>query len=140
MIMRTRAAFWIAATALLLCLLTACGMINPKDSLNGSAWILSYIDHTPPLDGRLLTVKFAEGQISGSSGCNSYSGPYEVNGEKISNGPIAVTMMACAEPGMMEQERIFLGYLQNAKSFKLSEGQLQIFRTDGKVLTFIPQG
>ena len=40
----------------------------------------------------------------------------------------------------MEQEQTFLEYLQDAQTFKLSEGQLQIFRSDGKALTFMPQG
>ena len=44
MTMKTRASFWIAAAALFLVLLTACGEINPRDALNGSAWTLTAID------------------------------------------------------------------------------------------------
>ena len=140
MSMKTRVALWIAAAVLFLFLLTACSGINLRDALNDSAWTLSSIDKVPPLKGTKLTVKFAEGQISGSSGCNSYGGAYQVNGEKISTGPIATTLMACVDPGVMEQEQTFLAYLQDAKTYNLSEGQLLIFRSDGKALRFIPQG
>jgi len=137
---KTRVAFWIAAAVLFLLLLTACGEINQEDALNDTAWALIYLDNTPPLKGTKLTVKFANGQIGGSSGCNSYGGSYKVNREKISTGPIAITLMACVDPGVMEQEQTFLEYLQDTQTFKLSEGQLQIFRSDGKALTFMPQG
>lgn len=138
--MKTRAVFWIAAAVLFLFLVSACGVNNSKDALNGSAWDLIFIDQTPTLKGTKLTVKFAEGQIGGSAGCNSYSGSYKVNGEKISIGPIAMTMMACVDPGVMEQEQTFLAYLQNAQSFKLNEGELLILSSYGKALTFIPKG
>ena len=140
MTMKTRVVFWIAAAALFLVLLTACGEINPRDALNGSAWTLAALGDTPPLKGRKVTVKFADGQIGGSSGCNSYGGTYEIKGGKITTRSIAVTMMACADPGVMEQEQTFQEYLQDAQTFKLSEGQLQIFRSDGKALRFMPQG
>jgi len=140
MAMKTRVAFWIVAVVMFLSLLTACGEINPRDALNGTAWVLTSIDNTPPLKGTKLTVKFTKGQIGGSSGCNSYGGSYEIKGVKISTGPIVMTMMACVDPGVMEQEQTFLEYLQDAQTFKLSEGQLQIFRSDEKALTFIPQG
>ena len=139
-LIKTRVAFWIAAAVLFVYLLTACGEIIPRDALNGTAWTLTSLDNTLPLKGRKLTIDFAEGKFSGSSGCNSYGGSYEIKGEKISTGSIAMTMMACVDPGVMEQEQTFLEYLQDAQTFLRSEGQLQIFCSDGKALTFIPQG
>ena len=121
-------------------LLSACGGINPRDTLNGTSWILTSIDNTPPLNGTKLTVAFTGGKLNGSSGCNSYSGSYEINGEKISTGPIAMTLMACMDTDMMDQEQSFLAYLGDLKTFIRSEGQLQFFRSDGKALTFIPKG
>jgi len=124
MTMKTRVAIWVEAAVLFVYLLTACGEINHKDALNGSAWTLTSFDSTPPLKGTKLTVEFAEGQIGGSSGCNSYGGTYEIKGKKITTGSIAMTMMACADPGVMEQEQTFLEYLQDAQTYKLSKGQL----------------
>jgi heat shock protein HslJ len=138
--MKTRAALLITSAILIIYVLTACGGINPRDTLNGTAWTLTAIDNTPTLKGTKLTIAFAGGKLSGSSGCNSYSGSYEINGEKISTGPIAMTLMACMDTGVMDQEQSFLEYLGNLKTFIRNEGQLQLFRSDGKALIFIPTG
>ena len=48
--------------------------------------------------------------------------------------------MACLEPeGVMEQETMFVGFLGDAQTFRLSDGGLQIVRLDGEALTFVPQ-
>jgi heat shock protein HslJ len=126
------------AVALCLTLLGACGGGTSKDPLKGTSWALTAIDGTPPAEGSTLTVQFTDGQISGSSGCNSYGGLYEVKGDSITTDSIVMTLMACVDSGVMEQEQTFLQYLQDAQTFKLSEGQLQVFRSDGKALTFVP--
>ena len=59
MTMKTRAAFLISAAVLFVYLLTACGEINHKDALNGSAWTLTSFDNTPPLKDIIILVKFA---------------------------------------------------------------------------------
>jgi heat shock protein HslJ len=137
MMMKTSTAIWV--TVALLILLSACGEINPGDVLNGTSWTLISMNNTLPIEGRKSTLEFAEGRLSGSSGCNSFSGTYEVKGEMISTGPIAMTLMACAEIGVMEQEQLFLAYLQDVKTFKFSDGQLEIIRSNGKALKFVLQ-
>jgi len=53
---------------------------------------------------------------------------------------IAITEMACLEPaGAMEQELMYVEFLSDAQTFRFSDGQLQIFRSDGEALTFVPQ-
>ncbi len=137
--MKTRHAVLSSAAVLFLFLLAACGGGAFKDPLNGTTWILTSIDNKLPIEKTSVTVEFTDGKIGGSSGCNSYGGSYEIKGEKITTDSIAMTLMACVDPGVMEQEQAFLGYIQDAQTFKLSEGQLQIFRSDGKSLTFIPK-
>jgi len=125
--------------SLCLCLLSACVFINQNDTLDGTAWLLTLIDNIPPLSGTRLTVEFSSQLVDGSSGCNSYGGSYDIKGEKIFINQIAMTEMACLDPGVMEQEQTFIKYLQDAQNFALSEGYLLIFRSDGKALTFVPQ-
>ncbi|MCJ7626377.1 MAG: META domain-containing protein, partial [Anaerolineaceae bacterium] len=80
------------------------------------------------------------GEVHGSAGCNSYRGSYQVTGDKITFGPIAITEMACMGPeGIMEQEALFTAYLSDAQYFKFVDDQLQIFQSDNEALTFIPQ-
>ena len=91
-----------------------------------------------PTPGSTLTIHFEDSHASGSAGCNSYGGGYQVNGNQIKFEQIESTVMACADPSLMEQETIFMQSLGEAQSFEIVEGQLQIYRSDGEALTFVP--
>jgi heat shock protein HslJ len=122
--------------AILLLLLTACSGGPFSDPLNNTSWKLASINEAPPLANTSITVEFTEGKIGGSSGCNSYSGAYKASGNKIATDSIVMTLMACMDAGVMEQESAFLGILQDAQTFELTNGQLLIFSSDGKSLHF----
>ena len=48
-----------------------------------------------------VTARFADGTVSGRSGCNHYSGPYVIDDHSLTIGPHLVsTMMACPDPAM----------------------------------------
>jgi heat shock protein HslJ len=134
-----RSLFLSTVVFLITILLSACGQISAKDPLNKTAWSLSAIDETPSMKGTKVTVDFSDRQISGSAGCNSYGGSYKIKGEKITISSLVMTMMACQDTGVMEQEQTFIQYLQDAQTFKVNGEQLQIFSSDDKVLVFIPQ-
>jgi heat shock protein HslJ len=128
--------------AIVLLSLAACGRAGSAagDPLDGTSWDLMAYRKTRPIPGTTITATFEDGQVRGSAGCNSYFGSYQVNGDKISVGQMGITEMACLEPeGVMEQELMFVGFLGDAQSFQLSDGGLQIFRSDGEALTFVPQ-
>ncbi len=114
------------------------GMPVP-DTLENIQWALvSYVgaDGTmmDVLPDTTITAQFADGQVSGNSGCNSYSGSYELDGSNITFGPIAGTLMACA-PEIMKQEAAYLANLGKAAQFNLDkEGQLALSDADGNLL------
>ena len=66
--------------------------------------------------------------MTGSAGCNSYFGEYEVTTNRLSiPGPIAATEMACLEPeGVMEQETLYLAILKSADSYQIQGNELSI--------------
>ena len=64
-----------------------------------------------PIVGTELTATFTGDQVSGSAGCNQYNGSYTLDGETVTIGPLASTMMAC-EQKVMDQEAAFLTALQ----------------------------
>jgi hypothetical protein len=39
----------------------------------------------------------------------------------------------------MDQELMYLDFLGDARTFRLGDGQLEIFKPDGEALTFVPQ-
>jgi len=122
-------------------LLIACNSIQkPADNLlEGTSWKLIYVQKHLVTDGITITAAFQDGAVSGSSGCNSYSGSYETDEKEISFGPLASTLMACMDPDdVMEQESQYLAWLQEAQTFSVTQGELMIFRHDGEALTFVP--
>ena len=111
-----------------------------SDPLDGTSWVLMAYRKTRPISGTTITATFEDGQVRGSAGCNSYSGSYQISGDTITVGAVAITEMACLEPeGVMEQELLFVEFLTDAQTFRLADGQLQTFRPDGEALTFVPQ-
>jgi len=125
------------SAVILLLLLSACtGSLSP-DPLDGTVWELKEINDLPTLQNTIVTAEFTQGKVGGSSGCNSYGGAYKVNGNKFTSESIAMTLMACVDAGVMEQESAFLEILQKAQTFEIKDGQLLIFSSDGKNLRFL---
>ncbi|MGB7874884.1 MAG: META domain-containing protein [Anaerolineales bacterium] len=119
-------------------LLSSCGTIA-GDPLDGTAWELYTYGSTHPIEGSITTISFENGQLSGRGGCNQYGGEYQISGSTIRLDKLYMTEMACLSPeGIMQQEQDFLQYLGDAQRFEMTEGQLQIYGTDGETLTFVP--
>jgi heat shock protein HslJ len=76
---------------------------------NGAGGVVS------PAIGTTLTATFTADMVSGSSGCNTFTGSYTLDGINVTIGPLASTMMACEQPAM-DQETAFLTALQTPSS------------------------
>ncbi|MEM1411799.1 MAG: META domain-containing protein [Pseudomonadota bacterium] len=60
------------------------------------------------IDRSEASVVFPEpGRIAGSTGCNRYTGGYELEGDMLKLGPMAGTMMACPDELMAQERRFF---------------------------------
>jgi copper homeostasis protein (lipoprotein) len=77
-------------------------------------------------------------RVSGSGGCNRIMGGYELNGEMLTFGQMASTMMACASG--METEQNFLKALGQVKRWKITGHQLELMDEAGKVLAVFEVG
>jgi heat shock protein HslJ len=85
--------------------------------------------------GSKVTAVFAEdGTVSGSGGCNTYNGPYKVDGASIEIGPLASTMMMCADPAVGQQETSYFAALDKAATYAFSGDRLQLRAVDGALL------
>jgi len=123
--------------------LAACSRTDSaaSDPLERTSWVLMAYRKSRPIVGTTITATFENGQVRGLASCNSYGGSYQVSDNTISVGQIAITEMACLEPeGIMEQETMFMEFLTDAQTFRFVGEQLQIYRSDGEALTFVPQG
>lgn len=92
----------------------------------------------PAIPGTNITARFGtDGRIDGTAGCNSYSAPYVVNDYGITIASLIRTDMTCNAPGVLSQEKDFLGDLTNASILRISENQLNMYNAAGKpVLVF----
>jgi heat shock protein HslJ len=108
-------------------------------TLTSGAWLLtSYNNGKQAVVGVLPDVEVtaifgADGTLSGSGGCNRYSAPYAVEGNKIQIGLALSTMMACAEP-IMAQEQAYLAALAQAATYRIEGAQLELRDADGALL------
>jgi heat shock protein HslJ len=131
----------IAVMALAL-LLAGCGS-SPAESpsLEGTEWVLVTLRGETPLPDTAPSAEFSADQISGSTGCNTYFGTYEVSGGELSIGDVASTEMWCMEPeGVMDQEQAFLAALASVASYRLAGERLELLDgTGGVILLFEPQ-
>lgn len=79
-----------------------------------------------------------DGGLSGDTGCNGMIGTYEVEGDRLSIGPIETTERACADPAMNEQEAAILRALSATVSFEIQGEALSLSDGDGApVLTLV---
>ena len=72
--------------------------------------------------------------MTGSSGCNSYRGPFTVNGTSLTIGPeIAGTRKACA-PAPTAVEQAYLARLPQVASYEITGTTLTLRSKSGATL------
>jgi len=131
---------------------TGRSMSTDQRVLTGIEWRLISLgpagSETTAVAGTTVTLRFAEdNRASGSTGCNSFSGAYQVRGDNISFSRLVSTRRACLDQNANEQEQRFLSTLGAANRFRLTRGRLTILSDRGRsVLNFVnnsisePQG
>jgi heat shock protein HslJ len=72
----------------------------------------------------------ADGQVSGSGGCNTFNGPYQSTANTLSIGPLASTRMACDQP-VMDQETAYFAALERTTTYRFENGRLMLADAGG---------
>ena len=90
--------------------------------LVGPTWVVSTIGGNDTVADSRPTMTFgADGQVQGTGGCNSYGGPYKLDGAAIDIGDLASTMMMCADQSIGAQETAFFTALSDAQTWQIDE-------------------
>lgn len=110
----------------------------PPELLDVEWVLIAYGDAGNPMvvePGTRPTAVFAaDGTISGSGGCNSFTGGFQTDDGTITFSPVATTSMAC-ESGM-DQESAYLGAFDSASSYQVEDGKyLRVDYDSGKGYT-----
>ena len=118
-------------------LLAACGSVPPvadAPSLENTAWVLSTLSGQSLAAESPATLRFESGRVSGTDGCNRYSGAYSAEGAELKVSPqLASTRMACP-PAVDAQAKAFIAALTGAGKYRIANEQLELQAPDGAVL------
>jgi putative lipoprotein len=98
----------------------------PPFPLGGSAWRVDEIDGRRVQGSNAPTLAFDGAQrVSGSSGCNRYTGALTAAGAGLRVGEVAMTRMACP-PAVMEMESRFVTALAAVRGYRLAGDALEL--------------
>jgi copper homeostasis protein (lipoprotein) len=114
-----------------------CGARFATEPLENTYWKLTRLGDTPVTVASqqrephfILNPKSR--RVGGSGGCNRLMGSYELNGDRLTFGQMAGTMMACPEG--MDTEKAFLQALGQVKQWKIAGQHLELFDAAGKLV------
>jgi heat shock protein HslJ len=95
-------------------------------ALAGSEWMMlnEARSAVPP------TIAFAEDRASGYAGCNRWFAGAGATEQALDFQAIGTTRMMCPPPSM-EAERAFLGALENARGYRIEDGELVLYDIGG---------
>ncbi len=92
--------------------------------IEGMAWLVEDIAGRGVIDRAQTTISFdASGRVSGSTGCNRFTGAATFEGEVLKFGQLATTQRACV-PALMDQEQKFLNAVEAVRGYSVDANGL----------------
>jgi heat shock protein HslJ len=108
-------------------------------SLEGGPWLLEDLNGGGVPDNVRIDLTFDPGdhdtsRVSGSSGCNRFSGAWKQTGATVGFGPLMGSMMACP-PAVMDVEGKFLKTLEAVTTVSFDpSGAALLKAADGRII------
>jgi len=90
----------------------AAGASQPAGTLADTQWVLTEyaVQRSAPVpavgEQRPTLVFGADGRVTGTTGCNSFNGPYQEAADELTMGPLASTLRACVDDNLARQEQL----------------------------------
>ncbi|MGW4481480.1 META domain-containing protein [Rhodococcus triatomae] len=110
---------------------------RPDRPLTGTTWVVDTtitplaVTSSVAIEKAAATLQIADdGTVTGSTGCNSFTGRAEVSGETVTFGPLATTRRACV-PELAEVEQAVLATLTGTATATVESDRLQLMNTNG---------
>jgi heat shock protein HslJ len=120
--------------------------MNAGIEMTNTTWTLRALMDTngtlvPVISGSEITAQFnrSQGRMGGYSGCNWYSALYTTKENAVTLKREVITGMACWDPAVMVQEKVFLDDLSKPTTFSVSGSTMKFYDAAGKtVFVFVP--
>jgi heat shock protein HslJ len=106
---------------------------EPGDVLDGTEWTLTEAGALTIPEGAALTIRFDDGQVSGSAACNNFTGSYTVDGTSLTINSGGLTRKACPRP-LLAAEAAYIAALGEVASFNMAGEQLTLLGPGGAEL------
>jgi heat shock protein HslJ len=118
----------------------ALASIPPPARLENTAWVVERLGERPPVGGTSLTLRFENGRVAGSDGCNRYGAPVTVRGTALEVSQQGMSTKTACPPAVMQQAEAFQSALRNSRAFRLDGQRLRLLASDGRsLLVLAPQ-
>jgi putative lipoprotein len=108
--------------------------------IEGTVWLVEDIAGRGVIDRAQTTISFeASGRVSGSGGCNRFTGSATLAGEALKLGLLAATRRACV-PALMDQEQKFFKAIEAVRGYSVdANGLLHLKGANGEPLLRLVQ-
>jgi len=107
---------------------------SAAEALDNSKWVLKEPKVPAPA---VWTAEFQQGRVFWKA-CNTHSGSYHVENDRLVSGGLISTMMACT-PSVAEPERLLLAMVSGKPRFRLEGPNLILTGPDGAAWSFVKE-
>jgi heat shock protein HslJ/uncharacterized membrane protein/membrane-bound inhibitor of C-type lysozyme len=117
--------------------LRGCGRFVGEPPLVGPRWSLVELNGASVPADADIEIRFdAEGRVSGSTGCNSLGGPFQVQERALRFGDLATTRRACLDPARAAREQAFVSRLAAVDGYTVAPATLELHSGGRTILRF----
>jgi len=108
-------------------------------TLDNTSWVVTRINDQATVADHQPTMDFSAGQVTGSAGCNRYTGAYTQTDNGISLSQVIITQLACDNSALTEQEADFTASLSTITKLSGSATDPEFRDAAGKVVLNLTQ-
>lgn len=116
---------------------------EPDAALVGTEWRLEGLVEGLGPDGAVSSVwgeptlqLSDDGTLAGDTGCNRFTGSYELEGTSLRVGPLATTRMACEEGLATQEEHVLSVFDSGEVTVELEGGRLRLTGANDRALEY----
>lgn len=104
-------------------------------ALEGRQFLLQSETGFDLVEGTTISLRFDDGQLSADAGCNSLSGPYQLDGDTLVLSSVQMTEMGC-DPPRHAQDEAFISLLSSSPKLGM-EGDTLILESADVRMEFL---